>query len=356
MGVLNVTRKQIPHSHPGGTANNVTTIQQLNKSLAFRELFLTLNCAPTLTGANNTVANTARGDEWGVVKRLRIIANSSDVLLDLTADQLWWLDRWYYGIRPAITVTLGDGATANPAISSTLVVPFWALRGGKPLDSVFDSGGTTDFRMEVTWGTFTDINTAATAWTTAPTLFVSSMENELTPDFYPSLVKRTVSQQLIAAGASTQFRFNLDVGPLYRGFLINATTNAAPPVDTAALFSNVRLISGSTIFFDLDEPTLQQAFTLRESVPFAIEKVTGTGLAFYPTPRINTNSNERAWYNINLVTDGYLSECINTARFNEFFLEFNVTGACQLNVISHQFLVNPRSPAVQAAAQMAANG
>lgn len=340
MGVLALFRKQIPHIYPG---NNGTSIQQLNKSLAYREIYLTLSGQPTLTAANNTVANTAKGDEWGVVKRVRVLANSSDVLFDVTGDQLWWLNRYYFGNRPKITVGLGDGATANPAFNSTLVLPFWAMRAGKPMDSVFDSGGLTDFRIEVTFGTFTDVNTAATAWTVNPTVNIASHENELTPAFYPPLVKRTVAQQQIVAGASTNFRFNLDVGPLYRGFLLNAATNATPAVDTPALFTNVKLISGSTIFFDLDETTLQQAMTLRSDTPFAIEKTTA-GLAYQTTPRISAFSQETAWYNLDLVTDGYLSEAINTARFNEFYLEFAVPGACQLNVLSHQFLVNPRAP------------
>lgn len=346
MGVLALTRKQITHTYPG---NNQTSIQQLNKSLAYREIYLTLTGQPTLTLGNNTVANTGRGDEWGVLKRIRIIANSSDVLFDMSGDQLWWINRQAFGTKPKITVTLGDGATANPTFTSTLVIPLWATRAGKPMDAVLDSGGLTDFRMEVTWGTFTDVNTAATAWTANPSLSVGSHENELTPAFYPPLVGRKVAQQQIVAGVSSNFRFNLDVGPLYRGFLINATTNATPAVDTAGLFTNVRLISGSTIFFDLDEPTLQQAMTLRSGTPFSLEKTITTGVAFTTNARINANANEAAWYNLDLVTDGYLSEAINTARFNEFYLEFVTSAACVLNVISHQYLSNPRAPRNQAA-------
>lgn len=341
MGVLALFRKQIQHTYPG---NNGTSIQQLNKSLAYREIYLTLTGQLTLAGASNTVANTARGDEWGVLKRVRVIANSSDVIVDVSGDQLWWLNRQMFGNKPKLTVALGDGATANPAFTSTLCIPFWATRAGKPMDAVLDSGGLTDFRIEITWGTFTDVNSAASAWTANPAISVSSHENELTPAFYPPLVGRKVAQQQIVAGVSTNFRFNLDVGPLYRGFLINATTNATPAVDTAGLFSNVRLISGSTIFVDIDEPTLQQAMTLRSDTPFSIEKVTGTGIAFQANARINPNANEAAWYNLDLVTDGYLSEAINTARFNEFYLEFTTTAGCVLNVLSYQYLANPRAP------------
>lgn len=345
MGALALFRKQIPHTWPGA---NATTIQQLNKSLAYREIYIRLTCQPTLTAANNTVGNTAKGDEWGVIKRVRILANSSDVLVDLSGDQLWWMNRLAYGNNPRPFVGLGDGTTANPAIDSTLAIPLWATRAGKPMDSVFDSGGLTDFRMEITWGTFTDINTAATAWTATPLVTVSSHENELTPAFYPPLIKRIVAQQLIPAGASTNFRFPLDVGPLYRGFWINAATNATPAVDTPGLFTNVRLISGSTIFIDLDEKTLHDAMELRSDTPSGVE-FTSAGVPYQTALRVSGNSNPRAWYNLDLVTDGYLSECINTARFNEFYLEFATTGACQLNVISQQFLANPRASGSAAA-------
>lgn len=345
MGALALFRKQIPHTYTGV---NSTSIQQLNKSLAYRELYVRLTAQPTLSAANNTVALTAKGDEWGVIKRIRILANSSDVLIDISGDQLWWLNRQYFGNNPRPVVGMGDATTANPSIDSTLVIPLWATRAGKPMDSVFDSGGLTDLRTEVTWGTFTDINANASAWTQQPQLTISSHENELTAAFYPPLIKRQVAQQLIAAGTSTNFRFNLDVGPLYRGFLINFATNATPAVDTPALFSNVRLISGSTIFVDLDEATLQSAMTLRSDTPFGVE-FTSAGVPYQTNLRVNASANPKAWYNLDLVTDGYLSEAINTARFNEFYLEFNIASACQVNVISQQFLVNPRAPQNQTA-------
>lgn len=342
MGVLALKRKQIPHTWPGA---NATTIQQLNKSLAYREIYINLACQPTLTAGNNTLANTAKGDEWGVIKRIRIVANSSDVLLDLSGDQLWFVNRQAYGVRPIVSSNLGNATTANPSINSTLIIPLWATRAGKPMDSVFDSGGLTDFRCEITWGTFTDINSAATAWTNAPIVTVSSHENELTPAFYPSLVRRTIAQQQIVSGSSTNFRFPLDVGPLYRGFLINVTTNASPAVDTPEIISNVRLVSGSTIFVDLDDDTLQQVGMIRQGNQMnQMQSNAAPAVGYNPNVRINLSANELAWYDLDLVTDGYLSECINTTRFNEFYLEFAVASACVLNVISFQYLANPRKP------------
>jgi hypothetical protein len=322
---------------------------QLYKSLWYREITLRLQGQPTLTAANNTVANTAKGDEWGVVKKIEVIANSSDVVFSCSGDDLWWLARYNFGSNPRITPTLGDGATANPAFDSTLTIPFWAVRSAKPMDTILQSDGLQDFRLEITWGTFTDVNTAATAWTANPTIEVGSHESEPTPMFSPAWIKRIVKSTQSVAGAQAAFRFPLDVGPAYRGFLINATTPAG--VDTAGLFSNVKLISGSTVFYDQSESMLAQMGNLRNGLPFNIEKVITTGLAYATNPRISASSNLLAWYNLDLCPDGYLSEAISSRNVNELYLEFVTTAAATINVISTQLLPNPRyNPNARAAA------
>lgn len=354
MGQLVVRRKAIPITYPGAGG---TQIIQLNKSLVYRYLYINLQCQPTLTAGNNSVANTARGDEWGVVKRLRIIANSSDVLYDMTGDQLWWFARYQFGTDPLVTSILGNGSTANPTINSVLAIPFVDRRARKPYDTAYDSGGLTDFRIELTFGNYTDINTAATAWTAQPVIVVTTCESEL-GTYTPLFIPRRVAQQQIVAGASTAYRFPLDVGPIYRGLLINATTNASPAVDTAGLITNVRVVSGSTIFADLDEQSLYQGVgTLEQSLDFE-QKATGAsaGVISQLSPRVNPNANTKAWYNLDFLTDGYLTEAINTSGLNEFYVEFALSAGCVLNVISQQMLLNPAHPVAQAAAQAINSG
>ena len=72
-------------------ANNKESIS-LSRGMIYREIYLKLRGAPTLTGANNTQAKTLVGDEWGVVKRIDLIANNTDVLRSMTGNQLWWIN------------------------------------------------------------------------------------------------------------------------------------------------------------------------------------------------------------------------------------------------------------------------
>lgn len=341
MGALVVTRRQQPVTYTGSGQKQIV---QLNKGLLYRALMLRLTGAATTTIANNTAALTSLGDEWGVIKKVEIIANGSDVLFSMSGNDLWWYNRLWYDTFPHVTPTIGDGATANPAFDSTLIIPFWSPRSSKKIDTALFSGEFSDFRLEITWGTFTDINSAATAFTTNPVVEVGSTEQE--PSVLPPVLRRIIKYVQQPAGANAAFRIPLDVGPMYRGFLIN-TTNTAGTTESAAQFSNVKLVSGSTVYADISEPMLQQSGNLLYGIPFGIEKTTA-GIAYQTTPRISTSSSQAAWYNFDLVQDGYLTEAINTSSLSELYLEFNVTGACTINVLASQLIPLNRKTATPA--------
>lgn len=331
MSSLVVTRRQQPVTYTGSGNKQII---QLNKGLLYRMMYLRLTATPTLTAANNTPANTAIGDEWGVIKKIEIIANGSDVLFSCNGNDLWWMNRYFFDTLAHVSPNLGDSATANPAIDSTLILPFWSPRSTKKYDTAFYSGEVTDFRLEITWGNYTDINSAATAWTTQPNLEVGSTESDPGPAL-PPVLRRIIKYVQLPAGANGAFRMPLDVGPRYRGFLINALNNAG--AEASAQFSNVKLVSGSTVFCDISESMLKQAGDLMYGLPFGIEKTTA-GVAYQTCPRVSANSSLNAWYSLDLVNDGYLTESIDTSALSELYLEFNVAAACTLNVLANQLI------------------
>src|SRR4051812_7444674 len=91
-------------------SNNQKVSVEISRGMAIREIHLRLKGQPTLTGANNTVANTLLGDEWGVVKKIEVFTNGSNPLVSLTGQQLKNLNRFWYDTLPPFTPTLGDGA------------------------------------------------------------------------------------------------------------------------------------------------------------------------------------------------------------------------------------------------------
>lgn len=301
------------HTSVAFSANNKQQ-EELSRGSVLREIYLNLKSAPTLTGANNTAANTAKGDDWGVVKKIEIIANGSEVVRSLSGEALRMLNLFYYGVTPKAAVNLGDGATANPSLSSTLVLPFWLPNSRRPIDTALDTKQLSELTIEITWGTYTDINSAATAWTTNPSMDVYVLESFGTLENYSMTRINTIEKEIVAS--SSEFQVRLPVNGMYRQFLIN-TTDAG--VDDAAVINNLKLESGSTVFMDLSEEVLQMAPAIRNGIARPFNGQT------YDDMFISANSDFEGWYFLDLATDGLMSEIIDTLGFSEFQMTLDVT-------------------------------
>lgn len=328
------------------SANNVIS-QPLSRGMVYRELYLRLQGAATTTIANNTRANTLRGDEWGVVRKIEIIANGTDVLKSISGDDLWWLNYFMFRVPPQITPIIGDAATANPSFDSVLVLPFWMPGIRRPIDTALDARVLSSLEIAVTWGTFTHINSAATAFTTNPTLEVYSAESyNLAANAAFSTWRNFLIEKEITA-SNAQFQVDLPLGHMYRGFLINTTDG---DVDQGDILNTFKIISGSTVFADVhaQDDVLQQVERLRSGIVRTYDEVDNA----YDDLRRSNQSAIAGWYLYDHVMDGFLTEAIDTLGFSEFKLECDVTvgaGTTKLRVIPMQ-VVPVRSNAAAAAA------
>lgn len=314
-------------------ANNKVN-EDLSRGMIYRELALRLTGAATTTGVNNTGANTLKGDEWGVVKRIDVIANNTDVIKSISGVELWWLNFFWYGARPQVTAAIGDGATANPPFESVLILPFWMPQSVRPIDTALDSRELSDLKIEVTWGTFTDINSAATAFTTAPQLHVSSVESFGVAGPFAQWRTYEIQQQITATNPRLQIQ--LPVGPIYRGFYVNFTD---ANVDSGAILNNFKVVSGTTVFADVREEDLRQVQAIRTNLQRDFGPTGATG-AYLPFLRGNAN-NYMGHYYYDHCMDGFLSEGIDTLGFSEFTLELDVAvggGTTRVFVLPQQII------------------
>lgn len=329
---------------------NGQVTEDLGRGMIYRCLMLRLKCQPTIAAAANLTDDVDRGDGWGVVKLIEVLANNNQVIRSLTGNQLWWLNYFMYGIQPPITPTLGDddgsgNGTANPSIDVSLVLPFWMFRSVRPLDTALDSRKLSDLKIRITWGTYTDIHDDASAWTAQPTLDVHSLES--------ANLKGPFSLQTVYAMSKTitandsKFQVFLPVGDVYRGFLIN-TTDAG--VDEGDILNNLKIKSGTTIFYDSPGKLIQQFDGMMQpgiARPIgSLLNTAGSGLQIVTNGMNKYNKLQRSdsssldgWYFVDLVTDGYLSDAIDTMGFSEFYLELDVTkgtGTTKIDVIPIQ--------------------
>jgi hypothetical protein len=289
--------------------------------MVYREIYLRLQGQLTCTAANNVAANMFPGDEWAVVQNIVIRQNGSDEIKRINGAALRWLMFYLYGLFPIKQIaTLGDGATANPAFDLTLVIPLWMPRSLKPMDCALDSRILADLSIDIQWGTFTSINSAATGFTVAPTINVFSLEsfNINGPFSRWNIFPITDTP----AAANVQENIRLPVGPMYRAFLIQ---------DPSLIVTNLKLLSGTTVFTDVTKAVLRTVLALdRRGVDFNSIIANTNFLAGAP----GDDSNHFLYYDH--VTDGYNTEAIDTYGLSEFFLQFNVSGAGTINVWPQQ--------------------
>ncbi len=306
------------------TNNRVS--EKLQRGMLIRRLMLQLEGAPTLTGANNTSAKAKKGDEWAVVKNIRIVANGTDVIYDISGNDLWWWNFFQYGTPPTRNEVLGDASTANPTFNSILLLDFESPDMKSPIDTILDSANLSDLTVEVQWGTFTDINGDATAWTTNPTLKVYAVESFMKQEVFPSQKRLYQITQDIAAN-NTKHKVELVTGVGYRGFLLNMDDAGA---DDPTLINNVKVKSGTTVFYDLDTKIIQELIFQRKGI------TRGYTGQVYDDLRVSDSNDVEGWWFVDLCPARSYTEMIDTAGFSEIHLEIDIEkggGTTQLKVI-----------------------
>lgn len=310
-----------------------TTRVRLEKANFLRVLTLTFAGVLTCSAANNTAANTARGDEWAAVNSVRVVVNGSDALVDMTGNELFMFNRYAYRRNPRISSQIGDATTLNPSFFSTIEIPFWSLHTLRSTDTLLDMGKTTDITLEIGWGTHLSINPQATGFTTAPTIQVASTESFFTlpfeagKEFKASALRRT--RRLVNVPNTGVFELDLTPGPVYRGFFINVR-NIVTNVDNGSAIGNVTLYSSTTKYIDqVTFAELREMNELRDNID---RPIAATGLL---NSRRGTANSQDAWLFIDLAEDNMLSEAIDSAGFGSLKLRFecNVAQAHEISVI-----------------------
>lgn len=319
---------------PYSTGNIVSG--ELARGGLIREVYLNLTQQPTVTGAANTAAAVRRGGPWGVIKRLEIVLNGSEVVFSIPGAALPFLAAHWLGKFPDLEATLGDATTANPTFNNTIVIPFLQPFAAKPFDTVLDVRRARQIEVKVTWGSHLDVTTGATAYTTNPVLEVSSLRSIPLPEDVPDSAVftewRRLLQEVSVPATTTQQRIDLSTGYVYRGALIETLDAGA---QSSAILNRIKVKSGATAFQDVRARPLRELARQRFAIqPFGIPAVYSRG-----------QNNIDAWYLWDQVTDGRLSEAVDTLAFSEFYIEADVTvgGGATLMEIYPWILIPPRA-------------
>jgi hypothetical protein len=324
----------------------------LGLGMLYREIYL--RWFGTLTyaaAANNDAAGMNRGDEWGLIDRIDLVGNGSTVIRSFRGMDLLWFNRVIYNNSGRRAADLGDAAATAVAFDSSLILPLWQFLTARPMDTVLDSSKYSDLRLEITFA-------AAAAVTIAPGAAPTALTATLEVCSYESFgVEGNFSEcfifplQLIVPGAAQQVDLRLPVGPLYRGFMINAAAGGVPTsADAPNAITNVQIYSGTQFFWDYPWATCrdigrQRIFQFRDYVQNAVASPILTHTApVYMRNVKSTLADEDAWAFLDLVGDGYLGESIDTIGFSELVLRFATSSAATITVYPIQIYPTRNAP------------
>lgn len=325
------TRQQFSMAY---SANSLVS-EKLGTGYIYRNLILKLTGQLTCTDTNNTTAKLKQGAEWGAIKEIRIKANGTDEVRRFFGKDLWAINRILFGTNPQLSPQLGNSSQANPTFSSVLQIPFGSKNSFSEADTYIDSSKLSEFRIEVVWGSHTDVNADATGFTVAPSLEVMSVESFFTQpvtkaDFRGYLNQRVYPIVYDPAGANPEYQIrDIPVGPMYRGFIINTSVSG---VDDPAVIGNIKALSGTNIFHDWDAEALQVVEEQRIGIA-------GTYASRqYDSPSNTDAFDYRAWYMLDFAEDGRMTEIINTVGLSEFLLRLEVLKAGRITIYPLQII------------------
>lgn len=329
-------------------SDNTVQSMDLQRGIVLRELVLHLKGAPTLTAANNTTANLKRGGPFELFKTISIIVNGSEIIRQFSGAELMVRNLFWYGMPPKAETTFGDGSTANPSFDRVLRIPFWMPRIHNPQSTLLDARRLAALQLQVSWGTWTDINGSATAWTTTPTLevyheYVMPFEGTQIGPFH---TWREYDLSTAYSATSTGAVVNLPVGQLYRGFVVNTPVGSgSAAVDTTGILNEFRFKSGSTVYYDAIEVMIRERAYQQMSMEAQTYRYLSvlTGGASFANICRSANFNLDAWYWIDFVSGGSLSDGIDTLGFAQLTMENDITGqSSALLVVAPQLIVPVR--------------
>lgn len=325
-----------PRILTGPTINysaNAKQSEKLDRGFVLREIALKLSVGLTTTVGNAIDATNVSADGlWGVVKNIVLKLNSNTNIRNFTGGDLKLLNYFYYnqGDFPQ-EANLLIAADSTVTVESTLIMPIWMVDSVQPIDTQLDATLLSNLELEIEWGDVADITSATGATiSTDPTLQVGTLNTfGIKGPFNTQIVTRQTESN---TGVNSKYQIQLATGNMYRSLLIGAQTSAG--VDDPGKIDNIRLFSGGTDFVNVPADMWDIWSTSRER---NVESVNDAGTA---DGRFLSDSRDLdAWFYLDLVTDGHLSETLNSIGMSELKLELDINTSIDSLVIVKQEIV-----------------
>ena len=318
----------------------------LTRGSYYREIFLKLTATIEVEAGGTTTApaNIQPGDLWGVVKDINLIVNGNDSLRRISGEELLHMNRIFFGQAPKVPNLLGLAAENTRQVECTLILPIQLPLSFRPIETSLNSQILQSLSLEITWGDETDVGSGTGfVFNVDPQIEVFSLTSFLPPksEGYrgPFHTLRLNTLKETGVGVNTRFKYNLNTGNIYRGFVICTKTTAG--VDATDKISNIKVVSGTTVFYDMDLDVIRSLDDTLRRRRHVLESTAGVAdNSGTPSPEfLSSGTKLDAWTFVDLVPSDRMTEAIDTLSFAEFSLIFDVTSAIdELRIIPIEIL------------------
>lgn len=287
-------------------SENGTKTLELPRNNIYRALKLRLT--GTLTTTATAPVTKKSFTPFKLIKRIEIIANGKDTIKSIPFFMLRALNLLDFCVEPEMTDVGVAVSTGYPFVASA-ILPFAFTQARTPIDGALDARRLETLSLQITWGSPADLY--ATPNAAAITVCQLAVETEeyidSSPDFKAYLNKHTqIQKEVISTTSELQER--LPVGQVYRRLML---VTMVDDVLNGSVLNKVALKSGTFVFKDATGVMIRQQMKLENSIT-----TLDTGV-----------------YLLNLLSDGMLTECINTKGMSSFELVLDVTKQTGTNMI-----------------------
>lgn len=249
------------------TAINQVKSLDLPRKDFYRNLILKLTVVDTITTLGSPVLYANTPGQF--LKRIEVIADGKDTIKSIGGIPLIFKNFFNFTTYPRRVVPTLSAAALTWTI--TLILPFSLLRAIREIDTILDSGKLSTFELRVTGGDSADFYSTLPTTRAFTSATLEVLVNEAikfdTKPITPSVYKELTIEKAMSA-TSNEFQILLPVGNIYRGFMIEATSNK---VLVNTLIQDIQIRSGTTVFYKAAWGTVRDAnalFNNMETVAF----------------------------------------------------------------------------------------
>jgi len=209
-----------------------------------RKLNLRLTVNVTKTVAAFTDADPE--NPQSLIKRINVHANGR-LPKSIRGEELFVMNKINRGVAGERNPLAGNEATGTYNIDCDLELNFQSI-GMKPKALTnLASWSFSSLFIEILWGTILDLTTDANAVINSASVTVVAYYDKTNLSRLSANIERNIIKDVVAA--NPQFQIDLDVGTLYRSFLIKSEDGASMrPVNN--IINSVTLKMGDILIFD----------------------------------------------------------------------------------------------------------